>query len=86
MTGARLKTGVGNCPLPAEAWDRYHEPLKHRLAVFRRSYAHNPAARTVADVTEREISLMHRYADFCSNEHVVLVLAAQDAREGSVTC
>ena len=53
MTGATLKTGVGNCPLPAEARDRYHAPLKHRLAVFRRSYAHDPAARTVAEMTER---------------------------------
>ncbi|MEA3276845.1 MAG: class I SAM-dependent methyltransferase [Pseudomonadota bacterium] len=79
-------TGVGNFPLPAEAWDRYHAPLKHRLAAFRRSYVHDPAAQAVADMTEREISLMARYADFCGYELFVLRRGAQNPREGSATC
>ena len=83
MTGAWLKIGGRNCPLPAEAWDRHDEPRRHRLAVFRRFYAHGPAARTVADRTEQEISLSHRYADLRRNELCALGLAAQYAREGS---
>ena len=80
VTGATLKTGVGNCPLPADAWDRYHAPLMHRLAVFRRSHARDRDARAVADMTEREISLMDRYTDFCGYELLVLRRGARDPR------
>ncbi len=64
--------GVGHFALPAEAWGRYHAPLKGRLAVFRRSYLRDPDAEAVADMTEQEISLMDRYRDFCGYELFVL--------------
>jgi len=58
----------------------------HRLAVFRRSHAHDRDARAAADMTEREISLMERYADFCGYELFVLRRDARDPPQGSAVC
>jgi SAM-dependent methyltransferase len=64
-------TRVGGFHLPAAAWERYHAPLARRLPVFRRLHAGDADAEAVADMTEREISLMRRYAGVCGYEFFV---------------
>jgi SAM-dependent methyltransferase len=63
---------VGHFPLPAEAWADYYDPLKQCLPDFRRSYASDPEAQGLADLTEREILVMGRYAEVCGYELFVL--------------
>lgn len=65
-------TCLGHFHLPAEAWANYYGPLKQRLRDFRRSYAGDPAAQGLADLTEREMLLMGRHADVCGYELFVL--------------
>lgn len=46
-------------------------PLRERLPDFRNAHAGDPERQAVADMTEREMDIMGRYADFCGYEFSV---------------
>lgn len=64
---------VGGFRLPWSDWaDGYYRPLRRRLAEFRKRHVGNEDALTVADATEREMTLMERYAADCGYRFYVL--------------
>lgn len=64
---------VGHFPLPVSAWsDEFYGPLRERIPVFRDAHPGDPEAQILADETEREMSLMERFSDWCGYEFFVL--------------
>lgn len=56
---------VGHFPLPPETfWDDYYTPLEARLEELRPKYADDGEARQVLEMTEQEIDLHRRYAEY----------------------
>jgi hypothetical protein len=47
-------------------------PLLERLPDFRKAHARDPEAQAVSDMSEQEMDIMGRYADFCGYEFSVL--------------
>ena len=47
-------------------------PLRERLPDFRNAHAWDPEAQAVADMTEQEMVIMGRYAEFCDYKSSVL--------------
>lgn len=63
---------VGNFHLPEEGWaEEYHGPLGERLIEFREATAGDPVAQAVVDMTELEMSIYSRFADYYGYEFFV---------------
>jgi ubiquinone/menaquinone biosynthesis C-methylase UbiE len=64
---------VSNFHLPDEAWTvDYYGPLKKRLVEFRQANADDKDAQEVADMTELEISIFEKYAEYYGYEFYIL--------------
>ena len=56
---------LGDFALPDSAWlADYYEPLQRNLIAFRERHTDDRIAEEVAEQTEREIEMFHRYSDY----------------------